>query len=193
MAGKSSTDKIIWTEDMKQCFEKAKQLLSSMEDIFYPLPSDRVRTYFDYSMDTLAIGGRMEFTRELEDGFTKTYHSGFFSVCLNSTQQKWLPCEAECLGVKLVLEHFAPLLRDSIHQVTHYCDNLPTVLVFQKLKQGRFSSSPRIAAFLTSVNTFNVNIVHKVGKDIALTDYISRNPSNAVLNAVRCVLLPRNT
>ena len=176
VAGKSSIDKIIWTEDMKQCFEKAKQLLSTMEDIFYPLPSDRIRTYSDYSADTMAIGGRMEFTRDLEDGSTKTYHSGFFSACLNSTQQKWLPCEAECLGVKLVLEHFAPLLKESTHQVTHYCDNLPTVLAFQKLKQGKFSSSPRIAAFLTSVNTFNVNIVHKAGKDIALTDYISRNP-----------------
>ena len=118
----------------------------------------------------------MEFVRNMEDGTTRTYHGGFFSVCLKSTQQKWLPCEAECLGVKLVLEHFAPIIKESNQQVTHFCDNLPTVLAFQKLKQGKFRSSPRIAAFLTSVNTFDVNIVHKSGKDIALTDYISRHP-----------------
>ena len=176
VAGKTSSEKIVWTEDSKQCFAKAKLLLSTMEDIYYPLPSDQIRTYSDYSTDAMAIGGRMEFTRHLEDGSTKTYHAGFFSVCLNSTQQKWLPCEAECLGVKLVLEHFAPIFRESNHQVTHFCDSLPTVLAFQKLKQGKFSSSPRIAAFLTSVNSFNVNIVHKSGKDIVLTDYISRHP-----------------
>ena len=94
----------------------------------------------------------------MEDGTTKSYHGGFFSVCLNETQQKWLPCEAECLGVKLVLEHFAQIIKESNQQVTHFCDNLPTVLAFQKLKQGKFSSSPRIAAFLTSVNKFDVNI-----------------------------------
>ena len=58
----------------------------------------------------------------------------------------------------------------------HYCDNLPTVLAYERLKQGKFSSSSRISAFLTTVNTFNVSIVHKAGKDIILTDYISRHP-----------------
>ena len=80
------------------------------------------------------------------------------------------------MGVKLVVEHFAPLIRESQHPVTHYCDNLPTVLAYKRLKQGKFSSSARIAAFLTTINAYDVDVVHKAGKDILITDYISRHP-----------------
>ena len=50
-------------------------------------------------------------------------------------------------------------------------------MAYRRLKQGKFSASARIAAFLTTVNSLDVDIVHKAGKDILLTDYISRNPS----------------
>ena len=183
-AGKASADKILWSETLEKAFQSAKQLLATMQDIYYPLPEDKLYTYSDFAQDSMAVGGRLEIVRQFQDGSSKVLHGGFFSACLNATQRKWLPCEAECLGVKLVLEHFASKLRESKHQVTHYCDNMPTVLAYQRLKQGKFSASPRIAAFLTSVNTFNVNIVHKAGRDITLTDYISRNPP--ICSTKRC-------
>ena len=93
-----------------------------------------------------------------------------FTPSVSIRLKKWLPCEAECLGVKLVLEHFAPILKESKYQIVHYCDNLPTVNAYKRLKQGKFSSSPRIAAFLISVNSYDVDIIHKAGKDIKLTD-----------------------
>ena len=70
------------------------------------------------------------------------------------------------------------MIRESQHPVTHYCDNLPTVMAYKRLKQGKFSASARIAAFLTTVNSYDVDVVHKSGKDILLTDYISRHPSS---------------
>ena len=43
-AGRGSAEKIAWTQDLEQCFTKAKELLSTMEDIFYPLPDDKIIT-----------------------------------------------------------------------------------------------------------------------------------------------------
>ena len=50
------------------------------------------------------------------------------------------------------------------------------MLTYRRLKQGKFSVSSRIAAFLSTVNALDVDIVHKSGKDIQLTDYVSRHP-----------------
>ena len=58
----------------------------------------------------------------------------------------------------------------------HHCDNLPTVMAYARLKQGKFSTSARIAAFLTTVNEYDVQLVHTAGKDLPLTDYVSRHP-----------------
>ena len=182
-AGKQSAEKIEWSESLRNSFKAAKNLLKTLQSIYYLLPDDRLQTYSDFAQESMSIGGRLEIIRK-QGSESVTLHGGFFSVCLNATQRKWLPCEAECLGVKLVLDHFAPLLKESNQQTIHYCDNLPTVNAYQRLKQGKFSSSPRIAAFLTSVNSHNVNIVHKAGKDIKLTDYISRNPMKC--NSNRC-------
>ena len=178
VAGRASSDKIVWTEDLSSNFKVAKEMLKSMQDIYYPTPEDTIKTYSDFSEESKAIGGRLEFVRTMEDGSKINFHGGFFSACLYGSRQKWLPCEAECLGVKLVLEHFAPVLRESKHQIIHHCDNLPTVRAYERLRQGKFSASARISAFLTTVNTLNVKLVHKAGKDIVLTDYLSRHPSD---------------
>ena len=175
-AGKSSAEKLIWTEDLTASFEKAKKLVGTVKGVYYPLPTDKIYTYSDFSQQAGAVGGRLEFVRTSKDGTKTTYHGGFFSACLNTSQKRWLPCEAECLAVKLVLDHFSPVIREAQSSITHYCDNLPTVMAYRRLKQGKFSASARIAAFLTTVNSLDVDIVHKAGKDILLTDYISRNP-----------------
>ena len=178
VAGKSSAEKLVWSEDSKAKFAKAKTLIGTVKGVFYPLPTDKLFTYSDFSQQTNAVGGRLEFTRTDANGKKSTYHGGFFSVCLNTSQKRWLPCEAECLAVKLVLDHFSYAIRESKNPVTHYCDNLPTVMAYKRLKQGKFSASARIAAFLTTINSLDVDIVHKAGKDLLLTDYLSRHPAS---------------
>ena len=183
-AGKNSSEKLSWTEESEASFDKAKKLVGTVRGIYYPLPTDEIFTYSDFSQDASAVGGRLEFVRTNVDGSKTTFHGGFFSACLNTSQRRWLPCEAECLAVKLVLDHFSPVIRESQNPITHYCDNLPTVMAYKRLKQGKFSASARIAAFLTTVNSFDVNIVHKAGKDLLLTDFISRHPTKC--SSKRC-------
>ena len=146
-----------------------------MVKIHYPIPSDQIFTYSDFSQDAGAIGGRMEIRRTNPDGSVSTLHGGFFSACLSPTRQRWCPCESECLGVKLVLEHFAPMIRELRHEVIHHCDNLLTCLAYERSKQGKFSNNSQIAAFLLTINSMNVKIVHKSGTTLKLTDYISRH------------------
>ena len=50
---------IVWTEDLKSHFIKAQNLLKTMVKIYYPIPSDQIFTYSDFSQDAKAIGGRM--------------------------------------------------------------------------------------------------------------------------------------
>ena len=92
-SGRASAEKITWTEELQQSFKNAKQILTSMQKIYYPIPTDQIYTYSDFSQDSCAVGGRLEFERTYPDGSTKRYHGGFFSVCLKINHKRWLPCD----------------------------------------------------------------------------------------------------
>ena len=111
-----------------------------------------------------------------EDGKEVKLNGGFFSARLNRYHSNWLPCEGEALGIKMVLEHFAPYIRESRHQTQHFTASMPCVHAFRRAKKGAFSSSVRIATFLTSISGLNVDIIHTAGKKLTLVDYISRHP-----------------
>ena len=122
------------------------------------------------------MGGQLIIIRQ-EDGKEVKLNGGFFSARLNRYHSNWLPCEGEALGIKLVLEHFAPYIRESIHQSQHFTDSLPCVHAFKRARKGAFSTSVRIATFLTSVSNLNVDIIHTAGKQLKIVDYVSRHPS----------------
>ena len=63
VAGKNSAEKLIWSEESKARFEKAKLLIGTVRGVFYPLPTDRLFTYSDFSQQANAVGGRLEFVR----------------------------------------------------------------------------------------------------------------------------------
>ena len=173
---RKSQENIQWTNELEKCFERAKSLMLTVNTVSYPSPNDKISTFSDYSQANHAIGGRLEFSRTLEDGTVKKFHGGFFSAKVTATQARWNPCESEALACKMVLEHFKPIIRENQHVVTHFCDNAPTVQAFNRAKQGKFSVSSRISSFLLSISTMNVDIIHKNGKNIPATDFFSRNP-----------------
>ena len=83
-----------------------------MREVFIPKPSDTLHTYSDYSASEKAVGGRLEIHRE-ENGKIKKLMGGHFSCRVNRHQQHWHPCEGEFLAARLVLEHFAPFIREN--------------------------------------------------------------------------------
>ena len=63
-SNRQSKEKIVWTESLTRQFKEAQELLKSNQDIFYPLPTDQVITYSDFSQDSGSVGGRLEILRE---------------------------------------------------------------------------------------------------------------------------------
>ena len=175
-AGKKSAERVVWSETLKNAFDKAKNALNDIKTIHTPKPTDKLHTYSDYSQQGKAIGGSLIINRK-EDGVTHNLLGGHFSVRLNNHQKQWLPCEGEALGTRLVLEHFSPFVRESNQQTTHHTDNLPTVHAWKRMKTGAFSSSARISAFLTGLSCLNVELVHTPGRNMNLSDYGSRHPN----------------
>ena len=180
---KSSSLKIQWTEEMKEDFTKAKEMIKTLEKVYTPTPDDKIQTFSDYSQEHNAVGGKLIIVRNV-NGKEVKLNGGFFSARLNKFQSKWLPCEGESLGIKLVLEHFAHYIRENNNAVIHFTDSLPCVQAYKRAKKGAFSASARIATFLTSISSLNVEIVHTAGKSLKLVDYISRHPN--VCNERKC-------
>ena len=176
--GKSSATLIQWTEELIKHFETAKEALKDIKTIYVPKPSDKLDIYSDYSKSKEAVGGELIITRTDEDGTVRKLLGGHFSGKLNKHQKNWWPCEGEALGVRLTAQHFSPYIRENLNIATIHTDNLPTVHAWKRLKTGAFSSSARVAAFLTGLSTLTVDIVHTPGKDIPLSDYNSRHPNS---------------
>ena len=173
---KNSSTKIQWTEQLLKDFEEAKAKIKALEKVYTPTPEDTLHTYSDFSAQHNAVGGKLIIVRKINGSEVKL-NGGFFSARLNKFQSRWLPCEGEALSCKLVLEHFKHYIRESKNKVIHFTDSLPCVQAFKRAKMGAFSASARIATFLTTLSSLNVEILHKAGKDIELVDYISRHPN----------------
>ena len=114
--------------------------------------------------------------RKMPDGSIQELVGGFYSVIVDRHKQAWLPCEGEALGIRLVLEHFSPQIRESDHTTIHYTDSQPCVLAWKRSCRGAFSASSRISTFLTGLSVLPVELRHKPGKEMMSSDYASRNP-----------------
>ena len=165
-----------WSDEQNRAFEKARKMAASFTGIHTPRPEDKLVTYSDYSAEYRAIGGRLEIHRKNKDGSITILHGGHFSIVLDEAKRSWWPCEGEAAGIRLTLEHFAPWIRESKHPVTHYTDNQSCVLAWKRSLKGAYSTSSRIAAFLTGLSALSIELVHRPGKNMMNEDFVSRHP-----------------
>ena len=175
VGGRASAERIVWSEENLQAFEKAKRATADIKAVTVPRPTDKLTTYSDFSQETRSVGGRLEITRT-ENGKEKKYHGGYFSVVLDKFKKSWVPCEAEAAGVRLTLLHFEPYIRENQNNTTHFTDNLPVVQAWRRCLQGQFSASSRISTFLSNLSALSVDLVYKPGKLMCSADYSSRHP-----------------
>ena len=111
VAGRKSTERIIWTEDLLSSFSKAKSLAAHPVGLAEPRPDDQLQTYSDYSAETKSVGGRLVILRKQADNTTQELIGGFYSAVLDKHKRNWLPCEGGAAGIRLVLEHFKHHIR----------------------------------------------------------------------------------
>ena len=99
----------------------------------------------------------------MRDG--KQFIGGYFSAKLKATQQRWLPCEIEALGISLAINHWGTHILESHHETQILTDSKPCIQAFQKLTRGQFSSSARVSTFLSTLSRYNVQLTHLSGID----------------------------
>ena len=175
LASRASAERINWTDQLKDDFEALKKSAGDPKGIHVPKREDRLLTSSDYSASNNAIGGALHIIRKEGEKEVKLL-GGHFSAILDKNQSRWLACECEAMAVKRVLLHFEPEIRNSDHSCTHYCDNMPTVLAWRRMTQGKLSSNQRITTFLSTLSTLPVRIEHRPGSSLHAADYASRHP-----------------
>lgn len=169
-AGRESSDRIAWSDDLTTAFSGAQTALRTQRSVVLPRSSDQLWIVTDGSVKERGIGATLYISR----GGT-THLAGFFSAKLRKNQVTWLPCEVEALGIAAATKHFAPYILQSSTPVTVLTDSKPCVQAYQKLARGEFSASPRVTTFLSTISRFSLSVLHLAGSDNVPSDFASRN------------------
>ena len=172
VAGRASSDKIVWSDEMDINFRKAKSHLQKATTIKMPCRSDKLWIVLDAATRSPGIGA----TLYVGDDKNNLKIGGFFSAKLKGSQIDWLPCEREALGIAGAVKYFQPYITQSELQTTILTDNKPCVQAYAKAQKGEFSASPRVSTFLSICHRFQVSVRHIAGAQNLLSDHQSRNP-----------------
>ena len=175
VGSRGSSERINWTPELEKAFEDAKKAVTTFQGVYVPTTGDRLITSSDYSHQEKAVGGLLTIIRKI-DGKEVKLLGGYFSVKLEKNKHVWLPCEGEALGVKLTLLHFENYIRENPETTIHYTDSMPVTQAWRRMTTGRFSTCPRISAFLSTLASFPVRVEHRPGSSMALVDHASRHP-----------------
>ena len=176
IAGKQKKEGITWTENALIAFRSAQKALENTPAICLPRPSDSLIIVHDGCNE--GIGSILFVKRN-----GKIYLGQFFSAKLKCHHQKWLPCEIEALSITTSIHHFSPIIRESHNTTQILTDSRPCVQSWQKLLRGEFSSSVRVATFLSALSEYNVEMHHLKGSSNLPSDFQSRNPPMCTSNS----------
>ena len=172
VAGKESSTKISWSDDERSAFQTCQSALANTKSIVIPTPSDQLWIVTDGAVKVAGLGATLYVSR---GGQPKL--AGFFSAKLRKLQSDWIPCEVEALSIAAAVKHFAPYIVQSYNKACVLTDSKPCVQAFEKLCRGEYSSSMRVATFLSTVSRFQVSVRHLAGKANLPSDFASRNAS----------------
>jgi hypothetical protein len=176
VGGKNSRDKIVCSPELIQDFDKAKASIETSVPIAIPRNTDKLKIFPDWSQDCDAVGGRLIIER-IVNGKKVDLHGGEFSCRLKGAQARWTACEKECLGIKLLVQHYQPYIRENNSVTTVFTDNIVSVHAWNAIKLGKISTSSRVASFISTMCENKINIVHFPGEMTKVADYNSRNPT----------------
>ena len=173
LTGKQKNDKLSWSDAILESFRASQTALSSASTITLPKRSDQLVIVHDGSQ--LGIGSVLYIKRK------DTIKLGsYFSAKLKSHQALWYPCEIEALSIAASVSHFAPYIRESLHRTQILTDSRPCVQAWAKMRRGQFSTSARVATFMSTLSQFNLEVQHISGSLNLPSDFLSRNPPSCI-------------
>ena len=174
VAGKPSTQKVSWTENLIKTFENSKKEVKKLDRIYLPKPNDQLVLTSDYSKKGIAAT-----LWAVVDG--KFFVVARMSTKLDKAQENLLPCEGEATAQYVAgkCPYINTYILASNLKTISLLDNKPTVQASNLLKQGKFSSSKLINQVLTAISELNMDFQHisgKMGQNF-VDDFGSRHPT----------------
>ena len=176
VGSKQSNDEITWTPDLVSNFNKAKDHINQMKDLYLPRPDDQLIITCDGARTPPAVG--MILQAKCADKSTKIVK--YLSVKLKPHMIKWNPCEIEACALGTAIESFYNYIKQSVKPVIICPDSKAVVDAAKKLAKGLFSLSPKIQTFLNNLSKIRYDIQHISGKSghNAASDYQSRTAND---------------
>ena len=176
--GLQGSQKIVWTDELREHFKRAQEALNSSNTLTIPTASDKLILTVDASPVNDGIGSTLFVVRN-----GKRHLGEFFSLKLKTHQSGWQPCELEALAITTGVQHFAPYIRESNHPLQVLTDSKPCVQAFARLCKGKFSASSRVSTFLSCLSEHRVTVQHLKGEGNRSSDFASRNPTTCCDNS----------
>ena len=158
-----------WTAEHTKAFENLKQKITEILCLAH-YNSD-YPNIFTTDASTEGLGATL--WQEHPDGNLKPI--GFASRFLSDTEMKYAINELDLLAVVLGLEPFRLYLYGKpIKLLTDHQALEPSI----ERNRSNKTYSARLTRWLDRLAHFSINVNHITGKHLALTDYLSRNPSD---------------
>ena len=158
----------IWTDEHTKSFENLKQKITEISCLAH-YNSD-YSTIMTTDASTKGLGATL--WQEQPDGNLKPF--GFASRYLSDTENKYAINELELLAVVWGLEQFPLYIYGkTVKLLTDHQALEPLI----KRNRSNKTYSARLTRWLNRLAHFTINVNHITGKHLALTDYLSRNPT----------------
>ena len=170
---KESKDVVVWTTELKQAFQTAKDHIENIKEVYLPHPDDQLIITTDGARTPPGVG----FVLQAKDcnGLVRTVRH--YSVKLKPHHIKWSPCEIESVAFGTAIQAFYDIIKESKKPVIICPDSKPVCDATKLLQKGKFSLSPRIQTFLNNMGKISCEVQHISGKSGQnhVADYQSRN------------------
>ena len=157
-----------WTDEHTTAFENLKQKITGIPCLAHY--NSNYPNIVTTDASTKGLGATL--WQEQPNGELKPI--GFASRFLSDTEKKYAINELELLAVVWGLEHFRLYLYGKpIKLLTDHQALEPLI----KRRRSNKTYSAQLTRWLDRLAHFTINVSHIAGKNLALTDFLSRNPS----------------
>lgn len=180
----------MWTDALTTAFQESQTHLQKATTITLPRPTDHIWVTTDASTRAQGLSATYYVTR---DTSTTKLLAGFFNARLRKAYEAWLPCELEALCITAAIRYFAPYLIQSKHQPIVLTDSKACVQAIGRLERGKFSTSPRVTTYLSTVARYQVIVQYLPGSQNTISYFGSRNPTPCTQNKCQICSFITNT
>ena len=148
----------LWDEPQSRAFERVKQTITQSPVLVYYDPKKELTLEVDSSKD--GIGALLQENRPI----------AFASKSLTQAEIGYAQIEKELLAILFGCKRFHQYTYG--RRVTVHSDHKPISTIMRKPISA---APPRLSRMLLQLQKYSIDVIHKSGKDIPVSDFLSRS------------------